>query len=65
VCQAENPKQAVELYALGATYVMLPHYIGSEKISSFIKRNGLKKSEFKKYREKHQTELEKQLEVYT
>ena len=65
VCQAENPKHAHDLYHLGATYVILPHFIGSEKISSFIKRNGFKKSEFNKYREKHQNELIKQLELYT
>lgn len=53
VCYAENAAQASELYELGASYVMVPHYIGSEKISSFIRRSGLKKSEFKKYREKH------------
>ncbi len=53
ICYAENAEQAGELYELGASYVMVPHYIGSEKISSFIRRSGLKKSEFKKYREKH------------
>ncbi|HSX23879.1 MAG TPA: cation:proton antiporter [Candidatus Saccharimonadales bacterium] len=53
ICYAENAVQAEELYRLGASYVMVSHYIGSEKISSFIRRSGLKKSEFKKYREKH------------
>jgi len=32
---------------------MMPHYIGSEKISAFIKHSGLKKSEFKRFRDKH------------
>ncbi len=50
---AESIENAAELYELGASYVIMPHYIGSEKIGSFIKRNGFKKSEFKKYREKH------------
>ncbi len=53
ICYAENAVEASELYEHGASYVMVPHYIGSEKISSFIRRSGLKKSEFKKYREKH------------
>lgn len=53
ICHAEDAEQASELYDLGASYVMVPHYIGSEKISAFIRRSGLKKSEFKKYREKH------------
>ncbi len=52
ICHAETVDGANELYTRGATYVALPHYIGSEQISSFIKRNGLKKSAFKKFREK-------------
>lgn len=53
ILHAETVEQAFELYDLGATYVILPHHIGSEKISSFIRRNGLSKSAFKEYREKH------------
>jgi Kef-type K+ transport system membrane component KefB len=53
VCSAETPDQASELYDEGVSYVMMPHYIGSEKISSFIKRNGFNKTEFRKFREKH------------
>jgi hypothetical protein len=53
ICHADNVNEAAELYELGASYVMMPHYIGSEKIGSFIKNSGLKKSEFKKFREKH------------
>lgn len=58
ICHADNINQATELYDLGASYVMIPHYIGSEKIGSFIKRNGLNKTEFKRIREKHLTHLE-------
>ncbi len=53
ICSADTTEEAAELYDKGAAYVMLPHYIGSEKISHFIKKSGLKKSEFKKFREKH------------
>jgi len=53
ILHAEHVEEAIELYDLGASYVMLPHYIGSEKIGAFIKRNGFKKSEFKRYREQH------------
>ncbi len=53
VAQADSPEEAMELYEHGASYVMLPHYIGSEKVGSFIKKNGFKKAEFKKYRQKH------------
>lgn len=53
VCSADSAEEASDLYADGASYVMMPHYIGSEKISSFIKRNGFNKTEFKTFREKH------------
>lgn len=58
ICHADNVHQATELYDLGASYVMIPHYIGSEKIGAFIKRVGLKKTEFKKFRDKHLVHLE-------
>ncbi len=53
VCSADTAEHASELYSSGASYVMLPHYIGSEKINSFIRRNGFSKTEFKHYRDKH------------
>jgi len=37
---------------------MMPHYIGSEKIGSFIKKNGFNRTEFRKFREKHLQYLE-------
>ncbi|GAC1391708.1 MAG: cation:proton antiporter [Candidatus Saccharimonadales bacterium] len=59
ILHADNVTEAAELYNYGASYVVIPHYIGSEKISAFIKRSGLKKSEFRKYREKHLDYLQK------
>ncbi len=53
ILHADGVTEAAELYELGASYVMLPHYIGSEKIGAFIKKNGFKKSEFKKFRNEH------------
>lgn len=58
VASAEDAYHAAHLYAEGAAYVMMPHFIGSEKISTFIKRTGFKKSEFNKFREKHLQYLE-------
>lgn len=57
ICHARTVQEAAELYGFGASYVVIPHYIGSEKISSFIKKSGFKKSEFKHYREKHLAHL--------
>lgn len=53
ICHADNYDHAAELYNLGATYVMLPHFIGSEQISAFIKRHGLSHQAFDQYRQKH------------
>ena len=53
ICMADTPKEATELYELGASYVMLPHFIGSEKVSSFVRRSRLNKTEFDAYRQKH------------
>jgi len=53
IAHADTVEEAAELYELGASYVMMPHYIGSEKIGAFIKRSGFKKSEFRKFRDRH------------
>lgn len=58
VASAEDAYHAAHLYSQGAAYVMMPHFIGSEKISTFIKRTGFKKTEFNKFREKHLQYLE-------
>lgn len=60
ICHAGSIDEAAELYHHGATYVMMPHFIGSEQISGFIKRRGLSKSEFQHYRAKHLLLLEEQ-----
>ncbi len=58
ICHATNQEEAIQLYQLGATYVMIPHYIGSEKVSAFLKRNGTDKAQFEQFKEKHVAYLE-------
>lgn len=53
IVHAETIAKANELYDLGASYVVIPHYIGSDNIGAFIKKSELKKSEFTKYQDKH------------
>jgi Kef-type K+ transport system membrane component KefB len=53
VCHAGSYDEAVQLYERGASYVLLPHIIGSEKINSFIRHNGSNKPAFDTYRQKH------------
>ena len=59
ICSAETPTQAKELYDIGVAYVMLPHYIGGYKILNFIKRTGIDKEAFARYRDKHLLHISK------
>jgi hypothetical protein len=63
ICHADTVQQAVELYGLGASFVVMPHFIGNEKISAFIKKNGFKKTEFDHYRKKHLEYLQTHFET--
>lgn len=53
ICHANNYDEAAELYRHGASYVILPHFIGSERISGFIKKHGFDHEVFDNYRQKH------------
>ena len=61
IAHANNIKEATELYDLGVGYVMIPHHVGTEKMSGLIRRTGGEKEEFTKYREKHIASLESHL----
>lgn len=53
ICHASSLDTAAQLYKAGAAYVILPHFIGSEQISSFIRQHGSDKQAFDKYRIQH------------
>lgn len=53
VCHAVSYEDAAELYEHGASYVSLPHYIGSERVSNFIKRHGMSHKALSGYRDRH------------
>ena len=59
ICYSNDHNEAAELYKLGASYVMLPHFIGSEQLSSFIHAHGLNKESFEIYRNKHLADIGK------
>lgn len=50
ICHAVTYEEAELLYAAGATYVLLPHFIGSEQINTLIRRHGSDKKAFDHYR---------------
>lgn len=57
VCYSSNYGEAAELYKLGVSYVMLPHFIGSERLSNFIATHGINRESFDNYREKHMLKI--------
>lgn len=57
ICYSSDHNQAAELYKLGASYVMLPHFIGAEKMSMFIHLHGISKHSFDEYRKKHMMQI--------
>jgi Kef-type K+ transport system membrane component KefB len=59
ICHADSYDQAADLYRHGATYVMLPHFLGSERIGGFIKKHGFNHKAFDAYRKQHVISLGK------
>ena len=57
ICHAGSYDAAATLYSHNVTYVMLPHFIGSEHMSAFIRKNGTVKSAFDAHRHKEHVAL--------
>ena len=53
ICHARTYEDALRLYDHGATYVILPRFLGSEYITSHIKRYGIDREAFTRFRQKH------------
>jgi Kef-type K+ transport system membrane component KefB/Trk K+ transport system NAD-binding subunit len=53
VCNASSTEEALQLYELGSSYVIIPHHASSEHLNSLIQRNGIDRRHFDRYREKH------------
>ncbi|MBP7967442.1 cation:proton antiporter [Candidatus Woesebacteria bacterium] len=56
---AQNREESLDLYEAGATYVILPHYLGAQYAARMIGKHGLERSEYEDLREKHLSYLEK------
>lgn len=63
ISRADTAEEAAELYGLGANYVMVPHYVGTEKLSNFITRHGLSKKDFEKNKDRHLSQLHNTYEL--
>lgn len=53
IVRAREIHEARALYKLGATYVVMPHYLGAKYATAMIKRIGLDAKGFEEEREKH------------
>lgn len=60
ICHARTYEDALALYEQGATYVILPRFLGSEYITTHIKRYGMDKDAFHNFRAKHIVSIGKQ-----
>ena len=51
--------EASDLYAAGATYVIMPHFLGAEYAVDMITKHGINIEAFRHEREKHLVHLHK------
>ncbi|HVU60008.1 MAG TPA: NAD-binding protein, partial [Candidatus Saccharimonadales bacterium] len=58
VCNANSYEEALQLYELGCSYVIIPHHASSEHLSSLISRNGIDRRHFDRYRARHLKHLQ-------
>ncbi|MGH7203067.1 MAG: NAD-binding protein [Candidatus Levyibacteriota bacterium] len=59
IVRARELEDAKRLYKHGATYVLMPHYLGAKYATHMITRLGLDEREFQEEREKHLTDINK------
>lgn len=65
VCYANDHDEAAELYKLGVSYVLLPSFLGSDHLNTFIGEHGLQKQAFNTWRKEHLDEMNRPIEVLT
>ena len=53
ICSTDTPEEAGRLYDKGASYVMLPHYIGNQQVLKFITSKGISRQAFHRFRSQH------------
>lgn len=63
VVKSNNVYHAQELYLAGATYVVMPHYIGANYAARLIRRKGVKLSAYNKAQAEHLQFLKSRLKL--
>lgn len=56
---SHTAQEAKELYHRGATYVIMPHYLGAQYAAQLITKNGTSRKDYEAERGKHMTHLYK------
>lgn len=62
IVRAHTIKEALDLYALGANYVLTPHFLGGEYVSKMIKELKVSAKGYKQEKEKHVEMLKRMAE---
>ena len=61
VVVGQNKSESLALYEAGASYVIMPHYLGAQYAARMIAKHGLSSSDYINLREKHLLYLEKKV----
>lgn len=62
VVYSQKPKRAAELYRKGATYVIMPHFLGEQQVLETINGDSVTEADFLPYRDEHLRYIQDQLE---
>lgn len=57
VCYSNTHEEAIELYKLGASYVLLPSFVSSDQLSNLLSEQGIKFEMFEEWRKDHLSEI--------
>ena len=63
VCNANSYEEALQLYELGSSFVIIPHHASTERLSSLIQQNGIDREHFDRYRARHLKQIESDMPV--
>src|SRR3989338_11646575 len=63
MCVSHHIDEAYKLYAKGASYVIMPHFLGGKYASMLIDRHGFSVDKFNEEKNKHLTHLKKRKEL--
>lgn len=57
ICYANDHDDAAELYKQGVTYVLMPNFLGSERLNSLLEEHGIDRKAFDASRKEHLREM--------